>query len=239
MADAVDRMSPQQVYERFRPDPSFRDWRHEELGKAGFDLSTLKLPWLFFWSMNISVHADDFAAVGGFDERFREWGGEDVELGYRLHRRGVPLIADIRPWAIEHPHERDPDASMASAKRNALHILRSHADPAVELFWALFTRDDGNMWPAEDAYRDLLEWADEVAGLDVGPELDRGTPACLPAPGWRSSAAVRACPAAGCAAAWSTSTRGCWTPPPPTAALPPTTESASGPRCRTGRSTGS
>jgi glycosyltransferase involved in cell wall biosynthesis len=52
-------------------------------------------------------------------------------------------------------------------------------------------------------------------------------------------AAVRACPVAGCAAPWSTSTRGCWTPPPPTAALPLTTESASGPRCRPARSTGS
>jgi glycosyltransferase involved in cell wall biosynthesis len=182
LADALDRMSPQQAHERFRTDPSFRDWRHDELAKAGFDLSTLKLPWLFFWSMNVSVHAADFAAAGGFDERFREWGGEDVELGYRLHRRGVPLIADVRPWAVENPHERDPDASMASAKRNALHILRSHADPAVELFWALFTHDDGNMWPAEEAYRDLLEWADEATSLDVRPELERGT-ADLPAGG--------------------------------------------------------
>jgi validoxylamine A glucosyltransferase len=179
LADAVDRMSPQQVYERFHTQPSFRDSRHEELARAGFDLSTLKLPWLFFWSMNISMHADDFAAVGGFDERFVEWGGEDVELGYRLHRRGVQLIADIRPWAVENPHERDPEAGMASAKRNALHILRSHADPAVELFWGLFTRD-GEMWPAEEAYRDLLEWADKVTDLDVRPELDAGT-ADLPA----------------------------------------------------------
>jgi glycosyltransferase involved in cell wall biosynthesis len=179
LAEALARMSAQQVYEQFRTQPSFRDSRHEELAKAGFDLSTLRLPWLFFWSMNASVHADDYAAVGGFDERFREWGGEDVELGYRLHRRGVPLLADTRAWAVETPHERDPDASMASAKRNALMILQSHADPAVEFFWALFTRD-GNMWPAEDAYRDLLKWADEVTGLDVRPELDRGT-ADLPA----------------------------------------------------------
>jgi hypothetical protein len=55
---------------------------------------------------------------GGFDERFRDWGAEDVELGYRLHRHGVPLVADIRPWAVENPHERDPDASMVTAKRS-------------------------------------------------------------------------------------------------------------------------
>jgi len=179
LAEALARMSPEQVYERYHTDRSFQDSRHEQLAKVDFDLSTLKLPWMFFWSMNISVHAGDYAAVGGFDERFRDWGAEDVELGYRLHRHGVPLVADIGPWAVENPHERDPDASMATAKRNALQILNTHADPAVELFWALFTRD-GDMWPAEDAYRDLLEWADQVAGLDVQPEVDRGT-AGLPA----------------------------------------------------------
>jgi validoxylamine A glucosyltransferase len=173
LAEALARMSPQQVYETYLTDPLFRDSRHEELAKLGFDLSTLKLPWLFFWSMNASVRAEDYAAVGGFDERFRSWGAEDLELGYRLHRRGVPFIADIRPWAVEIPHDRDQDASIASNKHNALQFLRLHADPAVELFWAVLTRDYA-LWPAEGAYRDLLEWTDQVAGLDVQPEVDHG-----------------------------------------------------------------
>lgn len=73
-----------------------------------------------------------------------------------LHQRGAPLVAAIRTWAAQNPRERDHDASMVTAKRNALQILKTYADPAVGLFWTLFTRDDGNMWPAEDAYRDLL-----------------------------------------------------------------------------------
>ena len=129
--------------------------------------------------MNISVHAADYAAVGGFDERFRSWGQEDLELGYRLHRRGVPLVVAPGAWALESPHERDPEACMASAKRNTLQMLQTHADPAVELFWALFNRDR-NMWPAEDAYRDLLEWAEQTTALDVQPEVDHRT-ADLPA----------------------------------------------------------
>jgi hypothetical protein len=36
------------------------------------------------------------------------------------------------------------------------------------------------MFPAEDDYRYLLDWTDEVSGLDVQPEVDRGT-AGLPA----------------------------------------------------------
>lgn len=175
LAGALAVMTPQQVHERYHAEPWFRDMRHDELAKTDFDLSKLKLPWMFFWTMNVSVHADDYAAVGGFDERFRDWGNEDLELGYRLHRRGVPFVFDTRPWALENPTERDHDASMVTAKRNALQILLAHADPAVELFWAHYTRTDGNLWPAEDAYRDLLEWADQCAGLDVQAEVDRGT----------------------------------------------------------------
>lgn len=179
LAEAVALMSPQQVYERYHTDPLFRDSRHEGLAKVGFDLTGLRMPWLYFWTLNVSVHAADFAAVGGFDERFRSWGCEDLELGYRLHRHGVPFVADTRPWAVEIPHERDRDASIASNKRNALRVLMTHADPAVELFWMLLTRDY-LMFPTEDAYRDLLDWSDQVSGLDVQAEVDRGT-AGLPA----------------------------------------------------------
>jgi glycosyltransferase involved in cell wall biosynthesis len=174
LAEAFALLSPQQVYKRYRADPLFRDSRHEELAKLGFDLSGLKMPWMFFWTMNVSVHADDYEAAGGFDEGFRSWGGEDLELGYRLHQRGVPFICDIRPWAMEVPHERDRDANIASDKSNALRILMKHADPAVELFWALMTRDY-LMFPAENDYRDLLDWTDQISGLDVQPEVDRGT----------------------------------------------------------------
>jgi validoxylamine A glucosyltransferase len=174
LAEAFALLSPQQVHERYLADPLFRDSRHEDLAELGFDLHGMKLPWLFFWTMNVSVHAADYAAVGGFDERFLSWGGEDLELGYRLHRRGVPFVCDVRPWAVEIPHERDRDASIASNKLNALRILMMHPDPAVELFWAVLTRDYV-LFPAEGAYRDLLEWMDQAAGLDVQPELDYGT----------------------------------------------------------------
>lgn len=179
LAEAFAVLSPQQVYERYLGDPLFRDSRHEELDKLGFDLNGVKMPWLFFWTMNVSVHVGDYAVAGGFDERFSSWGGEDLELGYRLHQRGVPFVSDIRPWAVEIPHERDRPGSIVSNKRNALQILMTHADPAVELFWTLLTRDYV-IFPAEDAYRDLLDWMDQVTDLDVQPEVDRGT-AGLPA----------------------------------------------------------
>ena len=179
LAEAFARLSSREVYESYRADPLFRDSRHEALAAVGFDLSGLKMPWLFFWTLNVSLHAADYAAVGGFDERFCSWGGEDLELGYRLHQRGVPFVCDTWPWAMEIPHERDCEARTASDKSNALRILMQHPEPAAELFWALMTRDYV-MFPAENGYRELLDWTDQVSGLDVQPEVDRGT-AGLPA----------------------------------------------------------
>jgi glycosyltransferase involved in cell wall biosynthesis len=44
-----------------------------------------------FYSCNCSVPADVFCAIGGFDERYEGWGGEDIDLGWRLMRSGVSI----------------------------------------------------------------------------------------------------------------------------------------------------
>jgi GT2 family glycosyltransferase len=43
-------------------------------------------------SMNCSISVDAYSRVGGFDEAFVKYGGEDVELGFRLLREGISLI---------------------------------------------------------------------------------------------------------------------------------------------------
>lgn len=43
----------------------------------------------FFWTSNVSVRKQYIDQVGGFDEDFREYGWEDMELGYRLKQLGL------------------------------------------------------------------------------------------------------------------------------------------------------
>jgi len=43
----------------------------------------------FFWTSNVSVAREDLLTVGLFDEHFREYGWEDLELGLRLQRKGL------------------------------------------------------------------------------------------------------------------------------------------------------
>ncbi|QSB16584.1 glycosyltransferase [Natronosporangium hydrolyticum] len=121
---------PEQVVDRLRDQPSFRDVRHAELAEADFDLGRLTTPWSLCWSVNVSVHADDFWAVGGFDEDFTGYGFEDVEFGYRLARSGVAFTASRDAWGVETPHDRSA-ASSVSWLRNLRRLLDKHRCPGV------------------------------------------------------------------------------------------------------------
>lgn len=55
-----------------------------------------------FCAGNVSLRREDYLASGGFDPAFRGYGGEDYELGYRLMRQGVRLVADRRARARHH-----------------------------------------------------------------------------------------------------------------------------------------
>ena len=90
--------------------------------------------WRFFWTCNLSLPTAALREVGGFDaERFREAIVEDVELGYRLEKRGWRVL--YREDAVcHHAHELTPRSYFARTVRlgvNLLRMWRKHADPRV------------------------------------------------------------------------------------------------------------
>jgi glycosyltransferase involved in cell wall biosynthesis len=67
------------------------------------------LPGRYFLTRNCSVPRDLLLEIGMFDERFRAWGGEDLDLGVRLEESGVPIYGEPRALAIHHHHRSLPD----------------------------------------------------------------------------------------------------------------------------------
>ena len=55
-----------------------------------------------FVTGNSSLRRSSLLRVGFFDEDLTAYGGEDLELGYRLHRAGIPLF--YAPEALSHHH---------------------------------------------------------------------------------------------------------------------------------------
>ena len=77
---------------------------------------------------NLSIRAEDLWAVGGFDESFPGYGWEDIELGLRLHARGVRFFYD--PQAIGYHYDVEtPERSrekLRQAGEGAVYFWNKH-----------------------------------------------------------------------------------------------------------------
>jgi GT2 family glycosyltransferase len=204
LGDLLTGLTAQQALDKLGADPRFRDRRHQSLEPVDFDAGRLAAPWWIFWSLNISVTRTVFQASGGFDEDFRGWGLEDVELGYRLARQDVAIVASRAAWAVDVPHDRSPQDNAESVLRNAAHFLERHPEPVPEMLWARYAWSP--RMNVEEMCRELARWADDSRGHDVAAELAGTVPHWQPAAdGTAPRIAVLGCGAA-VPASWPPST---------------------------------
>ncbi len=85
------------------------------------------------YSGNASVRRDVLLGVGGFDERYRTYGGEDVDLALRLQAAGVGLAFDGAAVAGEAYEKTFAQlaADMIHEGRNAVMLAREHPQAAA------------------------------------------------------------------------------------------------------------
>jgi glycosyltransferase involved in cell wall biosynthesis len=112
--------------------PESFDTRTEYLQSIDYDLSRMRAPWLLFWGGHVSVPTQILRQVGGFDEWFHRWGGEDNELGLRLFQAGCPFHALRGVHSIHIPHSKDPIQRRADARYNTKYIHQKHGLPETE-----------------------------------------------------------------------------------------------------------
>ncbi|MBA4536922.1 glycosyltransferase family 2 protein [Bacillus aquiflavi] len=77
----------------------------EIIKQYGENLTGYQLPWVLFFSGFVSLPKQLLQKVGGFDERFKGWGFEDWDLGYRLYQNGATFrcAANVSAYHQEHP----------------------------------------------------------------------------------------------------------------------------------------
>ena len=99
---------------------STADWRFEHYGRwRPRDLH------LHFFGCNYSIPAGMFCDLGGHDERFEGWGGEDTDIGYRIIQSGFEILPLWGIGVVTHlNHERRPMPR---------HSQSWHADPGEPL----------------------------------------------------------------------------------------------------------
>jgi hypothetical protein len=171
LADILRQYTPEEAVRRYGTDPAFLDVRERKLGLCNDDLSQQTVPWTDFYTINCSLSADDFWAVGGFDEGHRGWAVEDIELAYRLYHYGLPIRFHQAAWVIESPLPRERTREVSEERANMSRFLALHPDPAVEIGWGITHGRPSRPWRSE--YNNFLRYRDGVRDLAVKEEIER------------------------------------------------------------------
>ncbi|MBV8366775.1 MAG: glycosyltransferase family 2 protein [Candidatus Eremiobacteraeota bacterium] len=115
----------------------------------------------YFWTTNVSVPLALLKEAGCFDERFREYGWEDLDVGLRLRHMGVPSILAKDALVYHYKPAPQPEAFAGMARqaraqaRTAVQFLDKHphwrvalatGQVAPALFWSGVTGALG--WPS-------------------------------------------------------------------------------------------
>jgi GT2 family glycosyltransferase len=93
----------------------------------------------YFWTTNVSAPLALVREAGGFDERFSEYGWEDLELGYRLRRMGVPSILARDALVFHYKPPAAPQAFAGMVRqaraqaRTAVQFTRKHPHWRIRL----------------------------------------------------------------------------------------------------------
>lgn len=133
ISEFIDVAEPDASIDALRRQRRWLDIREAFYTKYSDDFHAVPAPWYVYWTCNASARTDQVRAVGMFDENFRRWGGEDIDLGYRLHRAGARFFVNRAASALHHPHEKAYDELADSALDNYRYIARKYGTPITSL----------------------------------------------------------------------------------------------------------
>jgi hypothetical protein len=116
----------------------------------------------------------DFWAIDGFDEGYRGWGMEDIDLGFRLARRGVEFHFAPDAWIVESSHKHDmTHLDQVSANMQRFLEKYDYCVPSLELFW--FATQKASAWfgVIGREYGAVVDWTARCRGESARDELRR------------------------------------------------------------------
>jgi glycosyltransferase involved in cell wall biosynthesis len=130
--DALDDEEINQVFEgRHHNSAAFEDPREAVFKLCKDRIHDLSAPWTLMWTCNVSIELDAFRVIGGFNERFTSWGGEDTELAYRLARCGMHFELSRAAKAFHLPHQKDGKILQPQSVENFKRETSIYVDPMI------------------------------------------------------------------------------------------------------------
>jgi GT2 family glycosyltransferase len=106
---------------------------------SGTGAAELLGPQIYWWNVtgnSSSIPKDLFFQVGGYDETFRDYGGEDPDLGYRLKKAGAKLVF-VTAEAVHEAWSHQGKATEKAYKAGQAHVRVWRKHKSAEIAWAL------------------------------------------------------------------------------------------------------
>lgn len=133
LSDILQQSDLGKALPEMQPHRALYDCRYNYMESVNFDFKAVPIPWILCWTGHVSCSTAMLRQIGGFDEWFSAWGGEDVELGIRLHQAGCAFELIEGMEAVHYPHLKDPDSKQQSALNNIDYIHNKHQLPSTGL----------------------------------------------------------------------------------------------------------
>lgn len=158
LADAPDALHLGEV--RYLPErASTADWDAASLRRdaVAHPLARFRaapgqaMPYELFWSLNFACTAATFERIGGFDEGYAGYGGEDTDFAFRARAQRVPLLCAAALAFHQYHAMYDPplnhlEAIVANARR-------------FHQRWGIWPMEG---WLRSFAERGLVHWSDNA-----------------------------------------------------------------------------
>jgi glycosyltransferase involved in cell wall biosynthesis len=108
------------------------NWRDKRFGWNAQGLYPLAQlfhsPYENAYSLNFALARSTYQAIGGFDEGFSGWGGEDLDFAERAVSQGLELHFLLDAWGEHQQHERSSAFHARPAEqRGKSYVFRPHA----------------------------------------------------------------------------------------------------------------
>jgi glycosyltransferase involved in cell wall biosynthesis len=122
-------------FDLFKNFPSRKDPRITEIIYEEESGNKMDGKWQLVYTNCLCLWKKEFDEVNGFDEIFsKNWGAEDVELGYRLYRNGCKIDINQKVETYHLYHPEDFIKRIESLKKNYVIFVNKHPHWQVELF---------------------------------------------------------------------------------------------------------
>lgn len=119
------------VVEKGREDPYFKSVREMFNKNGGTDY---RIPWIGFGTNNSSASKENIIKAGLFDEKFKGWGYESIELGYRLFKEGLDFKYNSKAVNYHLEHSRNINEKMKELRRNLSYFIKKHYSMELKLY---------------------------------------------------------------------------------------------------------